>query len=106
MNIKHLDAFAKEKGFESVEDFLKDQYAMKGVSLEAIAFDLEISPKSVKNLLDTFHIFKREKKIPLTLRDAKRLGPDSIAKAHGISRSTAWRWKQAILKQGLDDEEL
>lgn len=92
-----LEAVAKIKGFDDLASYLKDQYIDKGFSLDAVAFDLCISVNKLRQLLDEFHVHKPERKIPITLKEAKRMSPDAIAKAHGVSRSTAWRWKKTIL---------
>lgn len=105
VKVTQLEAMVKLKGFKSLEDYLKDQYLVNRYSLDAVAADLEISINKLRQILDEFHIIKPENKIPISLKDAKRLSLDSIAKTHGVSRSTAWRWKKTILdtEKALED---
>jgi hypothetical protein len=98
MKISHLEAVTKVLGYSSLESYLVNRYSLEGKPLDEIAFELDVGVRTVNNLVKEFRISKAIRKIPLTPKDAKRLDLNTIAKIHGVSRATAWRWKCAILR--------
>lgn len=99
MNLNLLNLIAAARGFPDIKAYLEDQYITRRYSLDAIAADLEIGVKKLRKLLEEFDLHKPVVEIPITVREARRLGPDQIAKAHNVSRTTAWRWKREILSR-------
>lgn len=98
MKISHLEAVAKVLGYSSLEAYLVNRYSLEGKPLDEIAFELDVGVRTINNLVKEFKISKAIRKIPLTPKDAKRLDLATIAKTHGVSRATAWRWKCTILR--------
>jgi hypothetical protein len=98
MKISHLEAVTKVLGYSSLESYLVNRYSLEGKPLDEIAFELDVGVRTVNNLIKEFRISKAIRKIPLTPKDAKRLDLNTIAKTHGVSRATAWRWKITILR--------
>ena len=102
MKLTHLNAYVQREGYADLSRYLIDKYINNPGTMEAIADDLDISVCKLRSVFKFLGIEKPEKPIPLTYADAKRLGPDDIARAHHVSRSTAWRWKRIILSRGAD----
>jgi len=98
MKISHLEAISKVLGYTSLEAYLINRYSLEGKPLDEIAFELDVGVRTVNHLIKEFRISKAIRKIPLTPKDAKRLDLNTIAKTHGVSRATAWRWKMTILR--------
>lgn len=105
MNISHINAYAKSKGYKDALHCITILYVEKDMPLEEVAEELEITMHSLRRLIQELHILKPKRQNPLTLDDAKRMGPDAIAVKYKVSRSTAWRWKRAILRLAPDLEE-
>ena len=102
MKLTHLNAYVQQEGYPDLATYLNKNYIEKPGTLEAIADDLDISVCKLRSALEFLGIKKPKKPIPLTLADAKRMGPDDIARAHHVSRATAWRWKRFILRRDAD----
>lgn len=104
MKISHLEAVAKVRGFKSLEAYLNSMYILQEKPMIEVAEDLEISVNTLRMVLDSFAIQKPKKRIPITLKDARSMGPDALAVKYHTSRATAWRWKKTILFRGTDHE--
>lgn len=104
MNLSHINAYAQTKGYKDAMHCITSLHIERGVSLEGVAEELDMSVHAVRKLIETLHIVKNKTPIPLTVEDAKRMGPDAIAVKYKTSRSTAWRWKRAILRLAPDLE--
>ena len=102
MKISHLDAMCQVKGFESFKDFITEKWLKSKRPLEEIADDMEISVSFLRKMITKLDIDKPIKTIPVTLQDARRMTVDGIASKYKVPRSTAWRWRQAILNQHAD----
>lgn len=97
MKLTHLNATAKLLGYEDIEDFLVKSYIEKKMSIEAMADEVDLGVGTIRKLLGQFKIEKPKKEIPLSVADARRMGPDALAKLLNVSRATAWRWKREVI---------
>lgn len=99
MKTEHWDLVARVHGHSSIKSLLEELYTRRRLSKEDIANQLGIHRTTVQRLMRTLGIATRKQVgLVISRQEALNLKLQEIAKRYGVTKATAWRAKQRVLK--------